>query len=308
MKPYEDWTYKDYAAEDKYYRDAYKNSIGTPSQKITDAAQKGNLDEVKRLVKEEYVNVNSRNTYNCTTLECAAMGGHLQVVKFLVENGAVIDANEYNGSALKVALSHKHLDVAAYLIAQGAELNAKTGGGESPLEQAAYIGNSELVKLILEHGGVRGLKKAANKARFHKKHEVHQLLQQIIEQYSDKPKSKNLDSKLIFKLIFIGLIIFSGYFIYNFFITEYNYSETSKSTQSKLQPNTKDKYSCQTMLVMGEKAWGFSQPNLKSRIKITLPHNQKIVKTGNWQDPFFEVVPAGKKERIWVHKSVVGCP
>ena len=50
--------------------------------------------------------------------------GHLEVVKYLVEQGADIHAHDYDGpdASLRMASENGHLDVVDYLISKGATL------------------------------------------------------------------------------------------------------------------------------------------------------------------------------------------
>ena len=60
--------------------------------KLHDAAQNGDVDEVRRLVGEKF-DINGRDEPNTfTALHWAARLGHIKVVKFLISSGADINA------------------------------------------------------------------------------------------------------------------------------------------------------------------------------------------------------------------------
>ncbi len=85
----------------------------------------------------------------------AAYLGHAEVVGYLIESGADVNAVATNGTgftALTGAVSHKHVRVAEILLAHGADAKHRYEGGSSPLIEAAFNGHEEMVKLLLAHG------------------------------------------------------------------------------------------------------------------------------------------------------------
>ena len=76
---------------------------GGKDESLIEAAKRGDLDEVKRLI-ENGADVNIKDNDGDTPLHYAASGGHLDVVKFLVENGADVNAKDkYGRTPLDVA-------------------------------------------------------------------------------------------------------------------------------------------------------------------------------------------------------------
>jgi len=72
---------------------------------------------------------------------------HLEVVKFLVENGANIHAN--NDLALCWAAENGYLEIVKYLVENGANIHANN---DCALRWAAYKGHLEVVKYLIENG------------------------------------------------------------------------------------------------------------------------------------------------------------
>jgi ankyrin repeat protein len=65
-------------------------------------------------------------TEGSTPLHLAAQNGHLDVVEFLVEQQAEVNAKETDGwTPLYLAAHNGHFDVVKFLVEQQAELNAK---------------------------------------------------------------------------------------------------------------------------------------------------------------------------------------
>ena len=67
-------------------------------QELVDAAWNGQLSEVKRLLADAGApSINWVDTYSRSGLHHAALGGHLNVVKYLLENGAKCSLKDNGG-------------------------------------------------------------------------------------------------------------------------------------------------------------------------------------------------------------------
>ncbi len=85
-----------------------------------------------------------------TVLHFAACSGHLDTVKWLVEQGADLQAkNKYGWTALHFAAINQHLDTVKWLVEKGADVNAKDNGGRTVLSWAP---NNEVKQWLREHG------------------------------------------------------------------------------------------------------------------------------------------------------------
>ena len=88
----------------------------------------------------------------------AAADGDTKAVLALLEKGA--DANALfpivGTRALMVAAASGHKDTVQALLDAGADVNVKDYTGWTALHAAAYKGDSEIVQLLLEHGGIPG--------------------------------------------------------------------------------------------------------------------------------------------------------
>jgi len=113
------------------------------------AAREGDLETVKSLVAAG-VPVDAKTKYGATALSYACDKGHRDVVLFLLERGADVNATDtfYKATPLGWALSNDHLDLAKILLKRGA-----SGAGQA-LVVGAGKGDAELVKLALETGTV----------------------------------------------------------------------------------------------------------------------------------------------------------
>ena len=116
------------------------------------AAVKGHFDVVRLLI-EQNAEVDSRTSTNSTPLRAAAFKGHLGIVRCLVENGADVNARKnFNDTLLMVACYKGHLDVASYLVKHGANMNLQDHHGRSCLHYASERGHVQLVCELLALG------------------------------------------------------------------------------------------------------------------------------------------------------------
>ena len=147
--------------------------IAYTARAFVDSAQSGNLGVVKLFVQSgmsvdtvvvvvESYGKSRTGTASYTALCAAAFGGHLEVVKYLVGQGASLTAtNTFRGipnqRALDAAAFGGHLEVVKYLVGQGASLTVLyyynyVPKGFTPLQLAAKGGHLEVVKYLVGQG------------------------------------------------------------------------------------------------------------------------------------------------------------
>jgi uncharacterized protein len=126
-----------------------------PTLDIHDAAAVGKLDAVKRIVENGATRANPFSPDGFPVVALAAVFGHLDVVRYLADHGAEINAAATNGSgynALTGAVASGHTEIVRWLLQNGANPNHRYAAGYSPLLTAAANGHLEIVKLLLAHG------------------------------------------------------------------------------------------------------------------------------------------------------------
>ena len=118
------------------------------------AAKEGNLEMVQSIIEEQNFDVNTKYEKDgSTALHWAAYGGQYDVVKYLVEHGADVNAKDNNDmTPLMDAAQEGHLEVVKYLVEHGADVNAKHGEDWTALTSAARKGHLDVVKYLAEHG------------------------------------------------------------------------------------------------------------------------------------------------------------
>jgi tankyrase len=120
---------------------------------LLDAAKKGILARVQRLLTSENINCRDTQGRNSTPLHLAAGYNNLEVAEFLLEQGADVNAQDKGGLIpLHNASSYGHLDLAALLIKHNTTVNATDNWGFTPLHEAAQKGRTQLSALLLAHG------------------------------------------------------------------------------------------------------------------------------------------------------------
>lgn len=125
------------------------------TQTLLAAALQGDLSTVAALLHQDPSLANSvlSDAYEgAPPLALAAAGGHLEVVRALLDAGAEPDLSGQDGTALMMAVWNNLPEVIELLLAGGASANATGPCGETPLHYAALKGRVELGRLLLAHG------------------------------------------------------------------------------------------------------------------------------------------------------------
>ena len=133
------------------------NPVVTEKDKaFWEAAKTGDLDRVKSLLGEG-VDIDIYGStvgvdFGCTALFWATKHNHKEVVEFLIENKAYIDAGAGMGGApLHIAAYEGHSDIVELLISEGANVKAKTGGGDTVFDFSSEE-MAELIRKSIEEG------------------------------------------------------------------------------------------------------------------------------------------------------------
>lgn len=116
------------------------------------AAAAGQIEVVKFLVRSGAM-VNATTATNSTPLRAACFDGHFEIVKYLVENEADIEiANRHGHTCLMIACYKARLRIAEYLLKVGARHDKRSAKGNTALHDAAESGSVDVMRLLLNHG------------------------------------------------------------------------------------------------------------------------------------------------------------
>ncbi|XP_033632864.1 poly [ADP-ribose] polymerase tankyrase-1-like [Asterias rubens] len=120
---------------------------------LLEAAKKGNLVRVQKLVTPDNINCRDSQGRNSTPLHLAAGYNNVEVADYLLEHGADVNARDKGGLIpLHNASSYGHLDIASLLIKHNTCVNAVDRWNFTPLHEAAQKGRTQLCALLLAHG------------------------------------------------------------------------------------------------------------------------------------------------------------
>ncbi|MGD8765475.1 MAG: ankyrin repeat domain-containing protein [Desulfobacteraceae bacterium] len=148
--------------------------------------QSSKLDEIKSIISRDPAKINKGNEFGYTLLHISARENKIEIVKYLVSQGADVNAQDdfneiplfkavrranielikylvYQGSKintlnirrespLHAAVIERRLDIAKFLVSQGAEVNTKDINGESLLHEAVYQNDLELIRYLTSQG------------------------------------------------------------------------------------------------------------------------------------------------------------
>ncbi len=139
---------------------------------IVEAITKGNIADVKSLLMAggdpnarqlftpirlyflPFTVIDSDASNAMTILMLASQAGSMEIVEYLLANGAEIDVITATGcTALNSAIDKSHMNIAKLLISRGADVNIRSPfDGATPLLLATLEQKLDFVKLLLENG------------------------------------------------------------------------------------------------------------------------------------------------------------
>jgi ankyrin repeat protein len=128
------------------------------------AAGENKVDQVRYFIRKLKIPVDDREIFlndykeeGWTALQWASVKGNNRSLKYLIRQGANINAvsvNDYNQSPLLFAINFHQIEAAKILIDKGADVNQKDLFGVAPLTYALEIQSRELVKSLVKHGAI----------------------------------------------------------------------------------------------------------------------------------------------------------
>lgn len=124
--------------------------IAYNSSNFISCASAGDLGSVK-LFLDGGMDINTY--FSSTALSAASSNGKVDVVKFLLDNGANPNIETFYGTALVVAIKNaNNLEIVNMLLAAKADPNAISSDGHSALSVAAFTGNGQIITALVNAG------------------------------------------------------------------------------------------------------------------------------------------------------------
>lgn len=129
------------------------NIFANPNENMFKSVIQGDLEQTKHWV-EKGASVHSK-LEGSTPLHIAAFYGKIEVLKFLIEKGALINAKDISRdnkdwTPLHYAAYNGKLDCVKYLIEKNADINAKASDGATALHFAVAKGYKSIIIELLK--------------------------------------------------------------------------------------------------------------------------------------------------------------
>ena len=134
--------------------------IAQKRSKLHEPAGKGDLATVKEII-DAGAKIDKKDIAGQTPLMYAAEAGGIEMVKYLVEHGADVNAesgNKGRGTPLIYAAAGNQIEVVMYLLENNADINGVTKSqNETALIWAVASGATGVVKVLVEKGADQGI-------------------------------------------------------------------------------------------------------------------------------------------------------
>ncbi|UCG60843.1 MAG: ankyrin repeat domain-containing protein [Candidatus Zixiibacteriota bacterium] len=128
-------------------------SLTLSAAPIHDAAQNGDLEALLAILADDRESVNSADTAGSYPLHLAALHGHFEAVRSLIENGAAVSVGDRdNTTPLICAAMRGNMDIVSFLLDHGASISERDNYGNTPYLASAGGGNTDLVAYFLDQG------------------------------------------------------------------------------------------------------------------------------------------------------------
>ena len=117
-------------------------------ENIFDIARKGDVVAMKEILQEDSKLINSKNKSGFTALILASYRNNIDLVSFLLKQGAQVNVLSETGTALMAATFKENVEVVKILLENNANPNNADPKGTTALHYACRLQNIEIIKLI----------------------------------------------------------------------------------------------------------------------------------------------------------------
>ena len=151
------------------------------------AVRTDNISEVKNSIEQGAdINFHDSRMEGVTALHEASRKGNVEIVKYLLQNGADINSKNHMGlTPLHIAAFCGENSLVTTLIENGADVNAEAKDNLTPLHSAAVGGNLDTVELLLNNGAEprAGSSKDGSTPEDFARREGHQAVIDLLSEY-----------------------------------------------------------------------------------------------------------------------------
>jgi ankyrin repeat protein len=119
------------------------------------ACKYSNANIVKFFITKEMFDINAKDEYGYTPLNCSIIEKNNKVAKYLVSEGIYINIKNKDGrTPLIQACFTDEFELIKFLVEKGADINAKDNEGKTALEIAAkrFYSNLDIIKYLIKKG------------------------------------------------------------------------------------------------------------------------------------------------------------
>ncbi|MCJ8738410.1 hypothetical protein PDJAM_G00035590 [Pangasius djambal] len=128
------------------------------------ACSRGNVEIVRRLLEAGAL-IENKDKLDATAVHWACRGGSLPVLELLLNHKGNLHAKDkLQSTPLHVAVRTGHYECAEHLIHCGADVNAKDRDGDTPMHDAVRLNRFKFIQLLLLHGANLKLKNYEGKS------------------------------------------------------------------------------------------------------------------------------------------------
>lgn len=125
-------------------------SKATSTEDLVELVKSGDLASVRLTIDADKTLANAKRSDGVPLLFFAAANGHREIVAYLLDMGAAIDAD--SGSALQVAAGDEHEEVVRLLLSRGATPGLQDDWKQTPLHKTTRNQRETVAKLLIDSG------------------------------------------------------------------------------------------------------------------------------------------------------------
>ena len=117
---------------------------------VFDCARSGTVEEMKEFFTINPKSVDALNDRESSPLTLAAYYNNLAVAKYLINKVDNINGNSKDGTPLMAAAVKGHIEIAKALVEAGADPNLTDANGATALHYAVLFNNQELATVLMD--------------------------------------------------------------------------------------------------------------------------------------------------------------